>query len=325
VINAKKAFLFFVLLFGLAACVQTPVVTATLPLPTEAFTSYMQGTQTALVSSPAPFPEAERTATPPPPLLTVGPVPTLPVAEMPSDFSPILYGKKYDANTFFFLLGGWQGNMWLSPDEAFACFVNLRGWEYDVYTPAKGKIQIHGYRPEFSPAHKIYTVGTDTTVDEIGMVGVAQGWPVLQRDVQELSSDNAVYQQAVLDWLTMQGISAPELATLHIFRVDLEGDGVDEIFISATHLENQHMTKSGDYSIILMRKVEGNDALTLPVVADVYHSQEMEATLPRTYSIGNFLDLNQDGVLEVIVDIRRWDGDGAFIYRINGQNITKVP
>ncbi len=245
---------------------------------------------------------------------------------MPADFSPILYGKKYDANTFFILLGGWQDDRWLAPDSAVTCFGNLQGWEYDVYTQAKGKFPVHGDRPQFSPAEKIYTLGTDATVNEFGMVGVAQGWHVLQRDLQELSPDSEVYRQVVLDWLTAQGIPAPEFATLHIFRVDLEGDGVDEIFINATHLdESQHTTKAGDYSIILMRKVQGNGAVTLPVVGDVYHSQDMETTFPQTYSLGNFIDLNQDGILEVVVDVQRWEKPGALIYQIDGQHITQAP
>ncbi len=256
------------------------------------------------------------------------PVPTLtllPVREMPADFSPILYGEKYDANTFFILLGGWQGDKWLAPDLAMTYFGSLEDWEYDVYTLARRKFQVHGYRPQFSPAEKMYTVGTTATIDEFGMVAVTRGWQVLQRDVQELSPDSETYRQAVLDWLTAQGISAPELADLHIFRVDLEGDGVDEIFISATHLESQHIAKPGDYSIILLRKVQGNEAVTLPVAGDIYPSQGPETTFPYAYSLGNFIDLNQDGILEVVVDTQRWERPGALIYQIDGQNISQVP
>ncbi len=307
-IEFKRFLLFFVILFSLIACSPKQDSTAEAPktptlLPTFTSTAAMQ------------------------PGSTLPPIPTstfMPVTKMPSDFSPILYGKKYDANTFFILLGGRQGQGWLMPDVAFTYFANLPGWDYDVYTLAKGKFQIHGDRPEFSPAHKIYTLRTDVTVDETGMVGVAKGWPVLQRDVQELSPDSEVYRQIVLDWLAAQGVSTPGLDTLHVFRVDLEGDGVDEIFISATRLEDQHLAELGDYSILLMRKVDGDAAVTLPLVADIYLSQDAEMTFPRAYSLGNFLDLNQDGILEVIVDIRRWDGDGAVIYQIDGQNITQV-
>ncbi len=142
--------------------------------------------------------------------------------------------------------------------------------------------------------------------------------------MEELSSENVFYQQVVLDWLKSEGVSAPESGLLTIFRVDLEGDGVDEIFINAVHLdESQHTTKTGDYSIVLMRKVAGNDAVTVPVVADVYRSQEAQVTFPRTYSTTNFIDLNQDGVLEIVVGIEKWEGDGAVVYQVNGQEVVE--
>lgn len=318
----KKLLLIFAFLLDLSACSQGPVFTAEAP---STLTPFLLLDGVTLSATPAPLPTSTPSMVPPadsslPPI----PIPTfLPVTEMASDFSPVLYGKKYDANTFFILLGGWQGDNWLTPDVAATYFGNLSGWEYDVYPLAKEKFQIHGDRLEFSPPHKIYTIGTEINVDEAGMVGVAKGWPVLQRDVRELSPDNETYRQIVLDWLMAQGLSEPELSALRVFRVDLEGDGVDEVFISATHLENQHGTKPGDYSVILMRKVQGNGVTSLLVVGDVYHLEEM--TMPREYSFGNFLDLNGDGVLEVIVDIRRWDGDGAVIYQIDGQNITQLP
>ena len=46
----------------------------------------------------------------------------------------------------------------------------------------------------------------------------------------------------------------------------------------------------------------------------------------KTYSIGiaNFIDLNQDGVLEVVVDIQRWEGSGAAVYQVEDRTVTQV-
>ncbi len=116
-----------------------------------------------------------------------------------------------------------------------------------------------------------------------------------------------------------------QLGTLQIFRVDLEGDGSDEIFISATRLdESQHTTKAGDYSIVLMRKVIGNEVVTTLVTGDVYSSKEPEVTYPRSYSLANFIDLNQDGILEVVVSFQKWEGFGASVFQVNGQEVTRT-
>jgi hypothetical protein len=157
------------------------------------------------------------------------------------------------------------------------------------------------------------------------MVATLDGWGVTKGAVTELSADGQFYQQTVLDWLTAEGVTEPQLGTLQVFRVDVEGDGTDEIFISATPLdESQHTTRAGDYSIVLMRKVAGNDAMTIPLVADFYISKELEITYPRTYFLANFIDLNQDGILEVVVGIQKWEGFGAVVYQIDDQNVTEA-
>lgn len=213
--------------------------------------------------------------------------------------------------------------MWLAPDITAVRFAGAL--EYDIHTFPSANVQMAGNAPEFSPTCKNYFVGTDAIIEGFGMVGVARGWQVLQREVEELPPDNQFYKQAVIDWLTAEGISAPQLDVLRVFRVDIEGDGVDEIFINATHLdESQHTTKAGDYSIILMRKVVGNEAVTLPILGDVYHSQEIEITFPLTYSLANFIDLNQDGVLEVVVDIQKWEGFGAIVYQVDDQDVIQT-
>lgn len=293
--------------FSFLACTQRPVFTVDVLKPTTPSPLLLDPTLTAV--PPLESPTLVATATPP---------------QMPVDFTPIMYGKKYDANTFFLLLGGVREGVWVAPDLAFANFSYLQGWEYDVYTRGNEKYQVYGYPPQFSSPYKIYTVDTDATLDEAGMLAVARGWPALQRNVQELTSDHGLYRQAVLDWLLAEGIDEPQLGTLQILRVDIEGDGVDEIFIGATLLdESQHTTRAGDHSIILMRKVVGNKAVTLPVVGDIYRSTSADITYPRTYSLANFIDLNRDGLLEVIVDIRGWESAGAIVYQIDGQDVIE--
>jgi hypothetical protein len=266
------------------------------------------------------------TASPSPlPPSTTVPAFTLAPAALPTDFSPILYGKKYDANTFFFLLGGVRAGKWLTAEQAASLIAGTS--EYDIYTSSTDMFQALGYAPESTPIRPgQYTVGSDSTRADFGMLGVAHGWPVRQGQAEELSPDNETYKQLVLDWLKEAGVADPQLGSLHIYRVDLEGDGADEIFISATRLDDsQHTTRKGDYSLILMRKVAGKEALTLPLVADIYRSQEAETTYPRTYLLSNFIDLDQDSILEVVIDYHRWEEDGAILYTIHGQEIAQVP
>jgi hypothetical protein len=189
----------------------------------------------------------------------------------------------------------------------------------------EAKYFVWGKTPEFSPTCKAYSIGTEASLDEAGFVGVVDGWQVMKRPVTALADKDGFYRQSVIDWLKEEGVSEPQVDSLHVYRVDLEGDGVDEVFISAAHLdESQHTTQAGDYSIIQMRQVVGNETVTRLVVGNVYRSQQPEITYPRTYSLTNFIDLNQDGRMEVVVETRKWEGFGARVFLIDGQDVIQA-
>jgi hypothetical protein len=317
--KAIKYLLICVFVFNLTACSQRPVITFEVFTPTIPITPTPPVGADITLESPTPFVENQTEL---PTFLPPTPVPG--IVEKPTDFSPVLYGQKYDANTFFLLLGGVSKDAWLAPGISVERFAGKATYALHTFKNVN-QYFFWGTLPEIRPTCRAYTIGTDIDVYEPGMVATLDGWGVTKGAVTELSADGQFYQQTVLDWLTAEGVTEPQLGTLQVFRVDVEGDGTDEIFISATHLDDsQHTTKAGDYSIVLMRKVAGNDAMTIPLVADFYISKELEITYPRTYFLANFIDLNQDGILEVVVGIQKWEGFGAVVYQIDEQNVTEA-
>jgi len=307
-----------IFLFVLAACARSisfsVEVNDAVPFPATA-----TATATTIVTLPTPW-VTDFAPTAPAPLPTF----SFPTQERPVDFSPVLYGGNLYGKSFFLLLGGVSRNGWITPVESFARFSGEVTYSLNTLTIAS-KYFVWGQAPQFTPTCQNYFVDTDTGLDEADFTAVVDGWNVTKREVTELADDGLIYQQAVLDWLMAQGVDSPQPGTLQVFRVDLEGDGVNEIFISATHLDgSQHITNPGDYSIVLMRKVNSNDAVTIPVVADVYSSKNAGLTLPRTYTLANFIDLNQDGIMEVVVDVRKWEGFGAIVYQVQGQDVTQT-
>lgn len=337
-IRVKTSLTIFGLLSILTACAGQSTVTISIETPTPAAavaasatpTPWIEGTEAAL-GSPTPWVGGTQTALAvlaaeatnqnmSPTLLP----PTQAVIERPTDFSPVLYGGKVYETTFFLLLGGVNQETWLAPDMSVARFSGEVTYSLHSLTQ-ESKYFVWGKTPEFSPTCKVYSVGTDAMLDEPGFVGVVDVWQVTKRPVTELADDDGFYQQAVMDWLKTEGVSAPQVDVVRVYRVDIEGDGVDEVFISATHLDDsQRTTKAGDYSIVLIRQVIGNEAVTKPLVGDVYRSQEPEMTYPRTYSLTNFIDLNQDGRLEAVVEIQKWEGFGARVFQIDGKDVIQT-
>lgn len=160
------------------------------------------------------------------------------------------------------------------------------------------------------------------------MVGVASGWVSEKRFTRDLAIDDPFYIQALTEWFQSQGNSPAEIHVTRILQVDIEGDGVNEILLSATYFKDPsgHMSETDDYSVILMRKVIGDQVLTIPLVKDYYVSSVPggELSYPNTYTLVDALDLNRDGTLEVIVGVSHWEGGGALVYRVDGQNVREV-
>jgi len=272
-------------------------------------TPWVAGTQTALAVTefPTPVPQI-----------------ALPTQGKPTDFSPVLYGGNRYGTTFFLLLGGVSQNGWLTPAESVGRFSGEVTYSLHNMTTAS-KYFLWGETPNFSPTCQDYFIDTEAEVDEGDFTGVMDGWNTTKREVTEISDGGKIYEKVVFDWLKSFGVASPQPGTLRILRTDLEGDGVDEVFISATHLdESKHITNPGDYSVVLMRKVIGNEPVTVSLVADVYSEANSGTTFPQTYSLANFIDLNQDGIMEVIVDIQKWEGFGAMVIQVNGQGILQA-
>ena len=336
-----------ILLFTLSACSQNPgapietVATAT-------FTPFVAGTETAIaanLASPTPWVEGTETAlavlsasptpwiagtetalavssaTPTPFALPAIPFPTFtPPAFTPGTFSPVLYGSGP-----FLLLGGVKTDHgWLSGVQA-AQYIGDE-MVYDFLSP-NGFMQIQGSDLEFSPTCGNHFMRS-TVVTPEPMVGVVSGWISEKRATTDLATDDPSYIQAVTEWFQSQGNSPAEIHITRILQVDMEGDGVNEVLLSASYFKEKFafLTETGDYSVVLMRKVIGKNVVTMPLVKDYYISSvpEFEVTYPNTYTLADAVDLNHDGTLEVIVDVRRWEGGGAIVYRVDGQNVREV-
>lgn len=267
----------------------------------------------------------------PPVMETIPSLPTPAQTETPTslpsvtlsaaDFTPILYSHTFFPRNEFQVIGGVQGGNWL-PADVVADKVQLEQ-AFDLYAPTGyAGVAITEYFTTPSRCGGTY-VGSKFSMEIPHLIGVAQGWDVTLGSWLETSVDTPVYYAAVADWLVSQGFTLPAVQITRILRVDLEGDGVEEVFISAAYFKDEsgHMAEQGDYSIILMRKLVGNEVVTVPVVADLYTSPTAELAFPFTYSLASLLDLNQDRNLDLIVEVTRWEGGGVIIYQIDGTNV----
>jgi hypothetical protein len=136
-----------------------------------------------------------------------------------------------------------------------------------------------------------------------------------------------VYVDAVRDFLKTKGIEQPKVKIDGIQRVDLDGDGEEEVLISATNYfkkDNSVPMRSpaGSYSMVLLRRVVAGKVETQLVEGEFHPKAYPKAAqdegrfdAPNAYKVIAILDLDGDGKMEVVVGSNYYEGEEITIYR----------
>jgi len=222
-----------------------------------------------------------------------------------------------------YLFGAISDGKWIKADET----AKLIGDEttYRVYGLTQALGEAKGDKPKI-----VEDVCTDTLSvslspeTEKGVIAIAAPWNALPREPKVIDPTQKVYVDAVRDFLKTKGIEQPKVKIDNILRVDLDGDGEEEILISAANCFGRAdrvpmRSPAGSYSMVLLRRVVAGKVET-QVVAGEFHpkayvSKEGSFDAPSIYKVIATLDLDGDGKLEVVVGSDYYEGGETTIYR----------
>lgn len=143
--------------------------------------------------------------------------------------------------------------------------------------------------------------------------GVISDWNPVPRTWVDVSPLPDVYLQTIESALSNAGLDPATAVVDQAIRVDLEGDGVDEVLISANDTYDYGTGATPEaYSVVLLRKVINEQVETAILFANYGEpGEELSAYFARS-RIAGFADLNGDGKLEVITQEDYYEG-GAII------------
>jgi hypothetical protein len=252
-------------------------------------------------------------------LLTVSSPGRLQAAEV----APLL---KYYSQDYWVLLGGSQGGKWL-PAEAVG--PRLKGKkQYRLYslTGPSGTAR-GGKAGPWGEADPPFLVRFKPTLQVKEQVAVGGRWNAMPRKPRLLTGNLQPYEMAAKEILKSKGISEPQVKLTQVIEIDLDGDGVMEVVVSATRLTMKNpgdFTNQGDYSMVFIQKKGAERANNVMVDGQFQTASPKESEPARTYKVAGLMDADGDGVMEVLVNYGYYEGGGARLYQLKGDNVEKV-
>jgi len=229
-----------------------------------------------------------------------------------------------------YLLGGSADGKWLKPETAAGLIPG--GENYRLYALTGEVGASLGQKPakgEEGPCSDTWYVPLAPFPQSRGsLVAVGGPWNAVPRRVKIASTGQQVYKEAAAEILKSHGIENPQVILTQVLRVDLDGDGVEEVLVSATNYKRfkpggrlTPNSRAGDYSLVFLRK-EVQGKVVASIIKGEYYPQAKEFNGPNEHRVIGVLDLNGDGILEIVLSHNHYEGEWVAAYRVEGAKIT---
>ncbi len=231
-----------------------------------------------------------------------------------------------------YLFGASGDGKWIKADEVAKSMADETTYRIYGMTAALGEAKAGKAKPEEVPCEETRAVELSPKPEK-GAVAIAAPWNALPRKVQVLDPTQKVYVDAVREFLKTKGIDQPKVQIENIIRVDLDGDGEEEVLISATDYFSKDKSvpmrsPAGSYSMVLLRRVVAGKVETQLVEGEFYPKayvrKEDTFDAPNAYKVIAVLDLNGDGKMEIVVGSRYYEGESTTIYQCDPKKIEDV-
>ena len=234
-----------------------------------------------------------------------------------------------------YLFGAISDGKWIKADET----AKLIGDEttYRVYglTQALGDAKGDKPKPADAPCEETLAVSLSPETEK-GVIAIAAPWNALPRKPQVTDPTQKSYVDALRQFLRTKGIDQPKVKIDNILRVDLDGDGEEEVLISATNYFSKDesvpmRSPAASYSMVLLRRVVAGKVETQLIVGEFYPKaypkaaqEEGRFNAPNAYQVIATLDLDGDGKMEVVIHSHYYEGEEAKIYRCDPKKVESL-
>jgi hypothetical protein len=148
-------------------------------------------------------------------------------------------------------------------------------------------------------------------------VAVRADWEVVPRAATPLDLSSPEHTAVVDEQLAAAGVVDVPVVLVQLLRVDLEGDGSDEVLVVAEHPEADkgNPPRAGWYGTVLLRRIVDGTAETVPLEQTTFTVDDPDQypTFAR-HRVTAIADLNGDGTMEVVVDTAYFESAETTVY-----------
>lgn len=156
-------------------------------------------------------------------------------------------------------------------------------------------------------------------------VAVSAPWLLIPHPV-DAETDDGTYAGFAADLLSDRGLEVTDPVIAQLLRVDLEGDGTDEVLVVAEAITGPGLfPEPGDYSIAFLRRVVDGEVRTA-ILGESIPGEPAEGETPfiLSFRIGAVADLNGDGRMEVVLSSVYYEGAGVEVWEYVDDDLGPV-
>jgi hypothetical protein len=230
-----------------------------------------------------------------------------------------------------YVIGGHANGKWLDTENAGKTIQPGTDFRICTLKGEQGKLTVKKSAPMDDVCMDIWMAETDAESDmDLRGVAIAADWNPMPRAVKAGGTTLEVYVNAVGEVLITQGIRKPVVKITQHLRVDLNGDGEDEVLLSATHYpaaegEGSAPTSAGEgnYSFTALRRLIGGKVVT-QILEGEFYERATEFSAPNVHEVGAVLDLDGDGKMEIVLHSQYYEGGATTVWQLGAKEAKRV-